>query len=264
MKKHVNYKIGGTTVKNIINTIKFLFWACVVTLGLTYVISLFDKWFNLEWLPNPFLLSISSGVFASLFVLFVMELKKYFEAKTSSINFIYYNCLSLYSDLWIQICHIDMLLEKQDEQVTNRLLEFRQPYIVQATHNLRAVDYKVLKKRKTLEQGISNFQNSQISQIDDYVRMCAYLPLSINKTQLNAATNGYLHYNATASDPLVATALQKIKAKASLIMDAINTLMDTIATSNKSYNWENQKAIILSSKPLFEEIKKQEEKFFNE
>ena len=108
-------------MKNIINTIKFLFWACVVTLGLTYVISLFDKWFNLEWLPNPFLLSISSGVFASLFVLFVMELKKYFEAKTSSINFIYYNCLSLYSDLWIQICHIDMLLEKQDEQVTNRL-----------------------------------------------------------------------------------------------------------------------------------------------
>ena len=30
-------------MKNTINTIKFLFWSCVVTLGLTYVISLFDK-----------------------------------------------------------------------------------------------------------------------------------------------------------------------------------------------------------------------------
>lgn len=136
-------------------------------MGLTYVISLFDKWFNLEWLPNSFLLAISSGVFASLFVLFVMELKKYFEAKTNLLNYIYYNCLSLYRELWVQVSHIDMLLEKQDEQVTNRLLEFRQPYIVQATHNLRAVDYKVLKKRKTIEQAISNFQNSQISQIDD-------------------------------------------------------------------------------------------------
>lgn len=251
-------------MKNTINTIKFLFWSCVVTLGLTYVISLLDKWFNLEWLPNSFLLAISSGIFASLFVLFVMELKKYFDTKTNLLNYIYYNCLSLYRELWVQVSHIDMHLGKKEELVSESLLEYRLPYITNITQNLRMAEYKIFKKQNAIEQAFSIFQRNGITSIDNYVSLCSYLPLSINKTQLFAAMQGALNYCPTANDSLVATALQKIKNSATLVMSEIDTLMGIIVSCNKKFNWKNEKEIILNSKPSFEEIKKQEDKFFNE
>lgn len=251
-------------MKSIIKTIKFLFLACLVTLGLTYIISLFDKWFNLTWLPNSFLLAISSGIFVSFFVLFVMELKKYFDTKNSLLNYIYYNCLTLYRELWLQMSSIDMYLEKKDEFVPENLLEYRLPYIINTTQNLRMAEYKLFKKQNAIEQAFSAFQNNGITAIDNYISLRTYLPLSINKTNLAATLKGNLNYRSTAKDLLVATALQKTKDSANLLMHEIDNLMKTIVSCNKKFNWEKEKKIILNSKPSLEDTRIQEEKFFNE
>lgn len=251
-------------MKSIIKTIKFLFWACLVTLGLTYIISLFDKWFTLTWLPNSFLLAISSGIFVSFFVLFVMELKKYFDTKNSLLNYIYYNCSSLYRELWIQISSIDMYLEKKDEFVPENLLEYRLPYIINITQNLRMAEYKLFKKQNAIEQAFSTFQNNGITEIDNYISLRTYLPLSINKTNLAAILKVNLNYRSTAKDSLVATALQKTKDSANLLMHEIDNLMETIVSCNKKFDWGKEKKIILNSKPSLEDARIQEEKFFNE
>lgn len=251
-------------MKSIIKTIKFLFWACLVTLVLTYIISLFDKWFNLTWLPNSFLLAISSGIFVSFFVLFVMELKKYFDTKNSLLNYIYYNCLTLYRELWVQVSFIDIYLEKKDEFVPENLLECRLPYIINTTQNLRMAEYKLFKKQNAIEQAFSSFQSNGITAIENYISLRTYLPLSINKTKLVATMKGCPNYHPTAKDQLVATALQKIKGNATLLMHEIDDLMKIITSCNKTFDWKREKEIILILKPSLEESKTQEEKFFNE
>ena len=79
-------------MKNILSSIKFLSLLCTITLAVTYVISLFDNWFRLKWLPNSLLLALSSGIFASSLVVWLTEVKKYSDTKKCAEDSIYGYC----------------------------------------------------------------------------------------------------------------------------------------------------------------------------
>lgn len=79
-------------MKNILSSIKFLSLLCTITLAVTYVISLFDNWFRLKWLPNSLLLALSSGIFASSLVVWLTEVKKYCDTKKCAEDSIYGYC----------------------------------------------------------------------------------------------------------------------------------------------------------------------------
>lgn len=249
-------------MKNIIKTILFLSLACLISLVFTYCISLFDMWFDFGWLSNAFLLAISGGIFASLFVLLVVEIKKYFDVKSNLQNIIYTNCLLLYAELHIQIQSCASHLSQKDKQVPEKLFELRLPYIAQLRNALASIDYKTLGKNNAVEKAFIVFQKNTLMALDDHMNLCIYLPLSINETRLAAAVNGCPNYVASAKDPLVMTTLQKLKANASAIMAEINNTLDILSSCYPSrYNWGADKAKIDSAQNSFEDCVR---KFFEE
>ena len=90
-------------MKVCVNTIKWLIGFLVVVFVLAYCISLnIENHFifvNSKWISNDFLFAVSGGAFASLLIVFALEVLKYFQLKKETEDKLFSYFMNLYDSV---------------------------------------------------------------------------------------------------------------------------------------------------------------------
>ena len=248
-------------MKTNIKFIKFFLITSGVTLVICYITSLFT--FAKPWINSDFLFSIFSGVFASFIVVLITEVKKYFDNKSMAENYIYGNCVGLYTELTGQIKQLDMYLKNKEEILPGAILEHRMPFLVSYNNTLRLIDYTTIGKKNALFYRFTTFVQQEVPKVEQHIGNCNNLQIAINQTQINYLTQGISGHNPTSMDPLVNIAVQKIKASAEARRVAIDGFLQTLMSFYPNrFNWENEKASINQVSYDIQEIHKKNKEFF--
>lgn len=213
----------------------FLSWSTGVSLVVAYIFSVLEV--NNAFVSDEFFFALFSGVFASFFVMFLSEIKRYIDAKRLAEDALYGLLLKMYIELMGEVGNASMFLQNKSEIVPGGLLDGRAPVLSNLNASLRAFNYAPFKKTP-LYNTLVQFKQNEVSKIDVHINNLGYLHQAVVLTQLDAAKKGVLSYNPVAADYLVEIALKKIKAGAELQMKAIEGLITALAAEYpKRYNW---------------------------
>lgn len=84
-----------------VKTIKLTIWSSMLLATVTYFISVKGILgaSDLKWLPDTFLLAVFGGAFASMLVVMICEISKYFENRESTETFLFSHLYYLYGQL---------------------------------------------------------------------------------------------------------------------------------------------------------------------
>ena len=106
-----------------VKTIKLTIWASLLLATITYFISVKGVLgtSDLKWLPDTFLLTVFGGAFASMLVVMICEISKYFENKVSTEAFLFLHLYYLYGQLQVILKNLDFLATHEDQMHKNAL-----------------------------------------------------------------------------------------------------------------------------------------------
>lgn len=248
-------------MKENLKFIKFFSITSVIAFVCCYITNLVT--FNSTWVNSSFLFSIFSGVFASFIVVLITEFKKCFDSKHMAENYIYANCVGLYTELTFQIKQLDMYIKNKTELFPGAILEQRMPALASYNNALRFIDYTTMKKKATLPLRFSVFIQQEIPNIDRHIGNCSNLQIAVAQTQIYYLKQGVAGYNPTTADPLVNTAAQKIKASAEARRIAVDGFLQTMVSLYPNrFNWDKEKDAINQVSFDIQEMHQNRKEFF--
>lgn len=175
-------------MKTQIKVIRFVAIMSIVLAAITYLITVnIEVGFinlNTQWLSNNFLLTVCGGAFASMLVVLLCEIQKYFEIKKSTEAIIFKHvrhiCIQLVSlDKLIKDC-----LEKPTRAIPDGILSFSTDAIRNAISELQLIEYDTFFKRSELEKVFYIFQKNTLVDIQYYTIYEKYLSIAINEDQI--------------------------------------------------------------------------------
>ena len=248
-------------MKTNIKFIKFFSITSGIAFFACYIASLIT--FEKTWINSNFVFSVFSGVFASFIVMLITEIKKYFDNKSMAENYIYGNCVGLYTELTGQIKQLDMYLKNKEELLPGAILEHRMPSLASYNNGLRVIDYTTMRKKNALFHRFTTFVQQEVPKVEQHLVNCNNLQIAVNQTQINYLKQGISGYNPTSADPLVNIAVQKIKASAEAQRVAIDGFLQMLVSVYPNrFNWENEKASINQVSYDMQEMHKKNKEFF--
>ena len=117
--------------------------------------------FNLSvpWLSNNFVLTVCGGAFASMLVVLIGEVQKYFLNKKDAENFLFSHVGYIYGQLRIIKTHIQMRLDNPNEIVPAELLSMPLNYLKNEISLISNLDYYGFLKSNKLTKEYQNFYN---------------------------------------------------------------------------------------------------------
>ena len=175
-------------MKTQVKIIRFVAIMSIVLAVITYLITVnIEVGFirlNTQWLSNNFLLTVCGGAFASMLVVLLCEIQKYFEIKKSTEAIIFKHlrhvCIQLVSlDKLIKEC-----LENPTRVVPNGILSFSTEAIRSAIGELRVVEYDTFFKKSKLKEAFSTFQKNALVDIQYYTMYEKYLSIAMSEDQI--------------------------------------------------------------------------------
>lgn len=175
-------------MKTQIKVIRFVAIMSIVLAVITYLITVnIEVGFfrlNTPWLSNNFLLTVCGGAFASMLVVLLCEIQKYFEIKKSTEAIIFKHlrhiCIQLFSlDKLIKEC-----LENPTRVMPNGILSFSTEAIRSAIDELQVVEYDTFLKKNKLKESFSAFQKKALVDIRYYTIYEKYLSIAISEDQI--------------------------------------------------------------------------------
>ncbi len=248
-------------MKENLKFIKFFSITSVIAFVCCYITNLVT--FNFTWINSSFLFSIFSGIFVSFIVVLITEIKKYFDSKHMAENYMYANCVGLYTELTVQIKQLDMYIKNKEELFPGAFLDHRMLALASYNNALRLIDYTTMKKRTTLPLRFSAFTQQEIPNIDRHIGNCRNLQIAVVQTQIYYLKQGISGYNPTTADPLVNTAAQKIKASAEIRRTAVDGFLQTMVSLYPNrFNWDKEKDAINQVSFDIQEIHQNSKDFF--
>ena len=98
---------------------RFVFIMSLIFAILTYAVSLniSYEWFDIDWLSNNFLITIFGGTFASMLVVLICEIQRYFLNKREAENDIFKQLSALYINLSTIKFNVEKQIENKDVEV---------------------------------------------------------------------------------------------------------------------------------------------------
>lgn len=226
-----------------IKFIKFFSIASGITFIICYITSVIT--FEEPWLNNNFLFSIFSGIFASFIVVLITEIKKYFDNKNIAENYIYNNCVVLYTELSLQIKQMDMYLKNKEELLPENILDNRMPVILSHNSALSSIDYTLIKKSNVFFRRFKTFIQQDVFKISEYIIACNDLHLAMNQVKMNYVSERKSSCNPRTADDLVNLVLRKIKAQAEARAVALDSFLCTMSSCFPNrFEWEKDKTVI--------------------
>lgn len=202
-------------------------------------------------------------MFASFIVVLITEIKKYFDNKYMAETYIYANCVGLYTELTVQIKQLDMYIKNKAELFPAGILEKRIPALSSYNNALRVIDYTTMKKRTMLSLRFAAFIQQEVPNVDRHIGNCNNLQIAVAQTQINYLKQGVSGYTPTTADPLVNTAVQKIKASAEARRVAVDGFLQTMESLYPNrFNWNKERDAINQVSFDIKEMHQNRKEFF--
>lgn len=235
--------------------IRFLIVSMVIFLIPSYAFSIVS--FSYKSLSSEFLLMIFVGIFCSLCVVMMTEIKKYLDNKKTTENLIYAYFEGLYIQFTLELGMISIYLENPEEIVPDLLLDKNARNISNLISNIVNIEYFPFKHTK-FYNNFNSFKENEYFHICHHIIKIEYLPRNICSTKRTALQNSKLVYNPTSADILVNNTLTTIKSDAEEQKKSVETFLNIMETEfpNRFY-WTKRKASIDSQQFSLDEIKSQ-------
>lgn len=175
-------------MKTQIKVIRFVAIMSIVLAAITYLITVnIEVGFiclNTPWLSNNFMLTVCGGAFASMLVVLLCEIQKYFEVKKSTEAIIFKQV----SHVCIQLVSIDKLikdcLEKPTRVIPDGILSFSTDAIRNAISDLQLIEYDTFFRKSKFEKVFYDFQKKALVDIQYYTIYEKYLSVAISEDQI--------------------------------------------------------------------------------
>ncbi len=241
--------------------IKFFSTASIITLVLSLVSYIIK--FDFKWISDEFLFTMLSGIFVSFLVVLISEIKHYYVNKRATEDVIYNTCVGVYIELTGQIRLIEMYLNDKTAAVHGATLENRLPFLTGYSNSLRSIDYTTFDKRNAISIRYHTYVNSEFPSLSTHIGMCNYLPIAVNQSNIQYLQRGYQPPILTSAEPLINTALQKIKANAVARRTAAEGMIESLVSFYpQRFPWESDKMHINAMYMDTQQMNREHDAFF--
>lgn len=237
-----------------INVIKWCGLICMVFLLLTYAVTVNSEGHfvsvNSVWISNNFLVMLFGGVFASMLVVVLCEMQKYWSSKANTEQHLFYHSLYLYQALRQMETIITDYLNNNNWRIPENLLD-ESVWMIQSEMNaLQVTDYATFKHdENTLMVEHGKFRMDTLLRIQPVLQSGIKLKLAINETEVKCLqkrlkTHTYsgvikpITTKSTKVAQMLQNELNNISAAISLVDKYISTLN---SHCNNRYKWDDVK-----------------------
>ena len=157
---------------------------------LTYLITLSTayKWLQIKWLNNDFLLTVFGGTFASMLVVLICELQKYFINKKDAENKMYFFVIEMLARC---IANKNTLLKIRDNAesiIPKNLLTAFQNRMSNLISLYCSIDYSTFLRKNPIARERPVFNKFVLQDMQTLSFECAYLDIAVNTESIK--TNG--------------------------------------------------------------------------
>lgn len=242
-------------MKTSVITIKYVILLSVVFLLLAYTISLNEEnkylILNTPWLSNDFVFAIAGGALASLLVILVCELQKYFLLKRQTEDAIYIQLFGLYEQITIIYYNTRRQLSEKVLPVPSNLIDGIANSGQLFLSNLSSVDYTTLGKHKVIIETLNQYKGKKGEEIRSFLQDCIFLPMAIKEDRIEILKQG-VDKLSNSSSPKTNLTLKKINKNSAVILSFIEKSLYSIdkECSNR-YHWNELKRNIIISEENF-------------
>ena len=236
--------VMSTSVK----TIRFIVTICIVTLILSYIVSLNieNSFFNLKttWLSNSFLFALFSGAFASLIVILVCEIQRYYLLKTETERMIFNQFLALYMQVTIIHYNAKRAFDDAENPVAINLFESPSNTGKSILNIICSIDYSPLINNKVTRL-LSSFKRNGVPKIGEFLNNMTFFKIALSCDKIDQIKKN-LQELVTPNSPTTHTVLKKIKKDSNSILTYLEVALGTIDKEcNNRFNWEEDKKKII-------------------
>lgn len=231
-----------------ITTIKFTALLSVIFAVLTYVVTLnieiafFTP--NLAWISNNFALTVCGGIFASSLVVMLCEIQQYLSNKSSCEQYLFYQTMYLYMELFLIQKNTEEFIKAQTETVPENLLTLHIQRTKAQLDAIQGIDYKTFSSGNKLMIAQHDFCVKSIPKIEAFLAADNYLRRAINKVQMaNLEQLGQQKpVTVTAVDQWVFQMLTAVNQKSFLLLEDVSEYLNFIDHAcYDRFHWGEQK-----------------------
>ena len=222
-------------------TIKLTAWLSALFAVITYLIAIKEA-FNigdLKWLPDTFLLAVFGGAFASMLVVMICEISKYFQNRENAETYLFSHLYYLYGQLQVISKNIKFLVAQKDDIHKDWLTQL----IANAEAEMNAAyyaDYAPYKKHNSVLMTKLRYNSKIFPVIQEFLKNCRMLEIAVLTDKLNAAQKKVgIEIGEKNYTPLV---LEKLCVQIQEPLSLLDTLLTEIdRLCNGRYNWQQLK-----------------------
>lgn len=172
-----------------VKVIRFALFMSILFGVITYLITLNIEigFLNLSvpWLSNNFVLTVCGGAFASMLVVLIGEVQKYFLNKKAAEDFLFSHAAYVYGQLQIIKTHIQKRLKTPSTIVPGELLSMPSNYIKNEISLISNTDYCTFLRSNKLTKEYQDFCNIALQNLANFVNASNYLNIAVLEDQIN-------------------------------------------------------------------------------
>lgn len=234
-------------MKICVNTIKWLFTVLVVVFIITYAISLNIEnqivVVNSELISNNFCFAIFGGAFASLIIVLVSEIIKYFQLKKGTEDVLFSYFVSLYNHF--------LLIRNNCKRALNGCQDISDNMIQQTTNSavlcldsIYGIDYTPFCKRNRIKKIITFFKQEKYLTIKSILNDFINYRIAINTDRIDLICQEK-PLKITCNSTNTNAALKKIMEQSSTLLTLVDQILTQIDNElGNRYNWQMMKQAI--------------------
>lgn len=140
------------------------------------------EWLAIKWL-NEFLLAVFGGAFASMLVILICEIQKYFISKQEAEDKLYDCCLEILARFMSAKTTL-VTIKQNRHQLSEGLLSALYQHGQYNMNLCFKIDYSTFHKKNKLYIAKENYIRFLVQTIEPTLRSCAFLDVAINEAQI--------------------------------------------------------------------------------
>lgn len=235
----------STSVKFIRLTILLSTIFLVITYAISLVISY--EWFDFPFLSNTFLITIFGGAFASMLVVLVCEIQKYFLIKRDTENQIFKTAGTICGKLIFLQFALQKVLENKNEIVSDTCIR-EVPEIQNAINIFKNIDYTSFTNNNAFQSIIIEMREWLLRKVTFVLNDSLFISIAINNDKIDNLKKINCEGVITSQSPNTNKVLMKFYSQLSPVVSKMEDYMSSIDKSCKNrYYWELAKLAIEKS-----------------